>query len=221
MDKQFCQANTKKWVAVCPRWDGPPNAQVTVKIRKKKRFSLSANPPLILWKPGKPCFIPMSIWGLDKIMAIIRWRSSFKAMKQTRPMQSHWSQRTLGFYGHNWASLEVLENLLRTANDSHCTMHNDIKGSSSVRCSWTHRVFVHCSRKVLKDSKTQAATICLGAKPKQDPAKTFKSVIQKTGSGGGFGRAQFQLLSVRLHVNWIYWPRSSSAMRGSDMLDFS
>lgn len=116
---------------------------------------------------------------------------------------------------------QVLENLLRTANDSHFTMHNDIKGSSSVQCSHTYCVFVHCSRKALKDSKTQAAAACLGAKTKQDSAKTFKSLIQKTGSGGGFGRARFQLLSVRLHLNWIYWPRSSSAMRGSDMLDFS
>lgn len=65
-------------------------------------------------------------------------------------------------------------------------------------------VYLLTVAEALKDSKTQAATACLGAKPKQDSAKTFKSLIQKTGSGGGFGRAQFQLLSVRLHVNWIY-----------------
>lgn len=221
-DKQFCQANTKKWVAVCPRWDGAPNAQVTLsKSERKKRFSLSADPPLIPWKPDK-LLHPHRRWasgGWTK-SAFIRWRSSFKAMKQTRPMQTHWSQRTFGFWGHTWASLEVLT-CWGQQMISHFTMHNDIKGPSSVRCSRTYRVFVHCSRKALKDSKTHAATARLGAKPKQVSAKTFKSLIQKTGSGGGFGRAQFQLLSVRLHVNWIYWPRSSSAMRGSDMLDFS
>lgn len=38
MDKQICQANTKKWVAVRPRWDGAPNAQVTVSESERKKI---------------------------------------------------------------------------------------------------------------------------------------------------------------------------------------
>lgn len=222
MDKQICQANTKKWVAVRPRWDGAPNAQVTVSESERKKiqpFGRSSAHPM---ETQQTLHHPPRRWASGG------WTKSWH-LSDDGQVSRQWNKPVpcspIEVKGR-WAStgitsLEVLKNFLRTANDSHCPMHNDIKGSSSVRCSCTHRVFVHCSRKVLEYSKTQAATICLGAKPKQDSAKTFKSLIQKTGSGGKFGRARFQLLSVRLHVNWIYWPRSSSAMKGSDMLDFS
>lgn len=97
-------------------------------------------------------------------------------------------------------SLLILEKLpfVEDSNSS----HNDNKGSSFFVLMLTVYLF-NIAIKLLKDSNTQHATAFL------DPCKN-KPVMPKhlkdknPGSDGGFGRARIQLLSVRLHVNWIY-----------------